>query len=292
MPLSPSLPRPPHFAQHLVGGHSYRVARWRTDAARGSLPLLFFTGIGANIELLAPFLERLLGREIITFDMPGIGGSPEYGGPYRLSTMASVAQQILTDLGIQQVDVMGVSWGGMLAQEFAYRYPGRVGRLILAATSPGLPMIPGNFSTLLKMVTSHRYSAPGSIQSYLQTLYGGSSEGLETYASRIQSPTSIGYLHQVLAIIGWTSVTKLTLIPAKTLILMGDNDRLVPPANGEILKFLLSDGVLKILPNAGHLFVLTHAAMAAAMVEGFLEEPRRLPSMTRSDPRLLAPLSG
>lgn len=271
--------RLPHLAQHVVAGHSYRVAHWRSGVV-GQTPLLFFTGIGANIELLAPFLERLHHRDIITFDMPGIGGSPTYGGPYRLSTMTKAAQQILVDLGYDQADVMGVSWGGMLAQEFAYRFPHHTGGLILAATSPGLPMIPGSVSTLLKMVTSHRYTAPGSIQSYLQTLYGGSSEGLESYASRIRSPSSAGYLHQILSIIGWTSLRKLPLVSAKTLILMGDNDRLVPPANGQILKFLLREAVLEVLANAGHLFVLTHGAQVAAILEEFLAEPRRTTAVT------------
>lgn len=269
----PPLPaRGPRFAEHVVLGHKFRTALWQSEEGTSARPLLFFSGIGANIELLSPLLGRLRGREVVTLDMPGLGGSPEYRRPYRLAAMADAANEILAQMGYAEVDVMGVSWGGMLAQEFAYRHRRKVGRLVLAATSPGIPMIPGNMSTLIKMVSSHRYSSAESIQTYLKTLYGGSSNDLDSYASRIQAPSLTGYLHQVLAIMGWTSVRKLTLIPNKTLIVMGQDDRLVPSASGHILKFLLRNAELKIVEDGGHLFVLTHADRVARMIEDFLDE--------------------
>lgn len=262
--------RSPHFSFLYALGHKFRVCRWPAGEGNSFPPLLFFTGLGANIELLAPFVERLSGREVITFDMPGIGGTPDYASPYRLSAMSDAAGEILSHLGRQHVDVMGVSWGGMLAQEFAFRHPDRVERLILAATGAGFPMIPGSPSILLKMLSSHRYSDPGTIEPYLQTLYGGSADGFEGYASRMNAPSSTGYLHQLLAVCGWTSLRKLTQVSAKTLILMGREDRLVPPVNGQILKFLLEDARLNIFEDAGHLFVLTHADAVSQIVEDFL----------------------
>ncbi len=284
-PLRPT--RQAHFSDHVLSGRRYRVSRWYADAQGASRPLLFFTGIGANIELLAPFLERLRGRDVITFDMPGVGGSSEYGRPYRLSAMADVAHQILTELGVRQVDVMGVSWGGMLAQEFAYRHQQSVGQLILAATSPGMPMIPGSLTTLWKIASSHRYQDGPAIRPYLQTLYGGSSDNLDTYAARIQAPSSTGYLHQVLAILGWTSARKLTRVRANTLILMGQDDRLVPPVNGRILKFLAGDARLEILKNAGHLFVLTHRDEVVRLTESFLDDSRPATTAVRAKARNL-----
>lgn len=278
--------RPSRQAQiedRYVEGRRYRTACWKAERSCRP-PLLFFSGIGANIELLAPFLERLEGRNVVTFDMPGIGGSEEFGFPYRLSAMAHVAHRILSDLGHDEIDVMGVSWGGMLAQEFAYRHPRSVNRLVLIATSPGMPMIPGSPSTLLKMLSPRRYSDAHSMKPYLETLYGGAGDGLDSFAARMKTPSSTGYLHQVLAILGWTSARKLAVIPAKTLILMGGEDRLVPPANGHILRFLLERGRLEIIDGAGHLMVLTHMDRALASIEAFLDEaegtlparPRRL----------------
>ncbi|MBV1688438.1 alpha/beta fold hydrolase [Novosphingobium sp. G106] len=134
---------PPSFSQHMAQGHSFRVARWPAPHGARSRPLLFFSGIGANIELLAPFLQEFGSRDVITFDMPGVGGTAPFPRPYRLSTMAKAAREILSGLGVEDVDVMGVSWGGMLAQEFAYRNRQTVKNLVLAATSAGMPMVPG-----------------------------------------------------------------------------------------------------------------------------------------------------
>lgn len=220
--------------------------------------------------MLAPFLEQLSGRDVVTLDILGLGGSSESLQPYRLSAMAEAAAQIVTELGYDEIDVMGVSWGGMLAQEFAYRQRLRVKRLVLAATSPGMPMVPGNLSSLFKMALPQRYSVSGAMETFLQGLYGGSTLGLSDYGSRIRAPTPQGYFHQVLAIVGWTSVRKLTRVSAETLILMGDDDCLVPPANGQILKFLLKNARLEVLRDAGHLFLLTHRDEAAEHVERFL----------------------
>ncbi|RYG41843.1 alpha/beta fold hydrolase, partial [bacterium] len=164
--------RQAQFSDHMVEGRCLRVARFGSEAVAPGRPLLFFSGIGANIELLAPFLESVKGREVITFDMPGLGGSAPGSGPYRLSAMADISARILKDLGVGKADVMGVSWGGMLAQEFAYRHPQIVNRLVLAATTAGFPLVPGSPSSLVKMVTSQRYANPGAIDDYLHALYG------------------------------------------------------------------------------------------------------------------------
>lgn len=270
----PYRPRPADLSDHAIGAHRLRVARWKADSpGLRPPPLLFFSGIGANIELLAPFLEALHGRDVVTFDMPGIGGSADSTGPYRLAAMADAACAIVADLGYAKIDVMGVSWGGMLAQEFAYRHGKSVNRLVLAATSAGMPMIPGTLSSLLKMVQPRRYVVTGAIEDYLQTLYGGSTEGLDGYAARIRAPSTRGYLHQLLAIAGWTSVRKLTRISAETLVLMGAEDRLAPPANGQILRFLLDKVTLEVLADAGHLFLLTHREAVARRIEAFLDAP-------------------
>lgn len=275
MPQPLSLTRRVQFAESVVDGHTFRAARFKSQGSASPRPLLFFSGIGANIELLAPFLDRLIGREIVTFDMPGLGGTAAYAASYRFGAMADVAARILGDMGFDEADVMGVIWGGMLAQEFAYRHPAIVNRLVLAATSAGFPIIPGRLSSIIKMGTSHRYTRPGSIDTYLHSLYGGSTSGLEGYASRIRPPSPRGYLHQLLAVAGWTSVRKLTRVTASTLVLMGDEDRLVPAANGYILKFLLQNAELDILTGAGHLFVLTHLGEVARKIEAFLDGPAR-----------------
>src|SRR5215467_16153859 len=123
-------------------------------------PLLLFNGIGANIELVEPFLDALDGPEAIVFDVPGVGGSPAPWLPYRPWMLARLTAQLLDQLGYAEVDVLGVSWGGALAQQFAFQQASRCRRLILAATSPGHLMIPGRLTVLLKMATPRRYRDP------------------------------------------------------------------------------------------------------------------------------------
>src|SRR5580765_923651 len=123
-----------------VGLQSLRVARSKGDGRHK--PLLVFNGIGANIELLEPLAQGLPEREVITYDIPGVGGSPLPLMPYRFWHVARLARQLLDQLGHQEVDVLGVSWGGAAAQQFAHSQPERCRRLILCATATGALMIP------------------------------------------------------------------------------------------------------------------------------------------------------
>src|SRR5215510_1147401 len=136
---------------HEVQGQMLRVGIRCGDKARA--PLLLFNGIGANIELVEPFLDELEGPEAIIFDVPGVGGSPAPKLPYRPWMLARLTARLLDQLGREQVDVLGVSWGGALAQQFAFQEPKRCRRLVLAATSPGHLMVPGKLSALIRMAT-------------------------------------------------------------------------------------------------------------------------------------------
>ena len=115
-----------------VDGINLRVATQR--GVPGSLPLLLFNGIGANLELCFPFMEAMPEREIVIFDVPGVGRSEMSWRPRRFSGLARLANKLLDRQGYQQVDVIGVSWGGALAQQFARQYPQRIRGLLLSAT--------------------------------------------------------------------------------------------------------------------------------------------------------------
>src|SRR6266404_3313952 len=134
---------------HEVEGQVLRVGIRRGEKARA--PLLIFNGIGANIELVQPFLDALDGPEAIVFDVPGVGGSPSPWLPYRPSTLARLSARLRDQLGHDQVDVLVVSWGGALAQQFAFLEGKRCRRLVLADTSPGQLRVPGTLTVLLKM---------------------------------------------------------------------------------------------------------------------------------------------
>src|SRR4051794_12241376 len=138
-----------------IDGHSVRYGHRLGDPER--VPLLILNGLGANIELARPFIEALSGPSIVIFDVPGVGGSPTPTWPYRPSSVARLAAALLDHLGYARADVLGVSWGGLVAQQFAFQHPSRCRRLVLAATTTGALMVPGSLSVLVKMATPKRY---------------------------------------------------------------------------------------------------------------------------------------
>src|SRR5512142_2540187 len=82
-------------------------------------PLLLCNGIGANLELLLPLMRALDGIETVAFDVPGAGSSPPSPEPLRMRGLAQIVAMMMARLGYRQIDVLGVSWGGILAQQLA-----------------------------------------------------------------------------------------------------------------------------------------------------------------------------
>lgn len=259
-----------------VGGRTLRVAIWKNEAAeKDALPLLFFNGIGANIELVAPFVTGLGGRDVVIFDMPGVGGSPDPVMPYNAITMSMTAAELMDELGYERLDVMGVSWGGAMAQHFAMQYPGRIGRVVLAATTAGWMMMPGKLSALTKMANPRRYIDPDYMARNFEVLYGGKTDGAGGHVGRLKPPSKVGYAYQLLAMLGWTSAPLLPfMLRAETLVIMGEDDNIVPVVNGKFLNKLIPNSELEIIKDGGHLFLVSHAQESLAIIRDFLDRPR------------------
>src|SRR3954463_6453219 len=109
-----------------AGGRTLRVAV-RPGTDESVPPLLLMNGIGASLEVLQPFVDALHPRRtVVRFDVPGVGGSPRPVVPYNLATFSPVVARVLTRLGFADpIDVLGLSWGGGLAQHFAVQHRGR-----------------------------------------------------------------------------------------------------------------------------------------------------------------------
>jgi poly(3-hydroxyalkanoate) depolymerase len=236
-------------------------------------PLLLFNGIGANWELAKPFLEALTSTTAIIFDVPGVGGSPRPLLPYRPSTLARLAAGLVTELGYAEIDVAGVSWGGAIAQQFAHQYPKLCRRLVLAATAAGVVMVPASPSVLWKMATPRRYTDHDYMNKVAADLYGGAFRKdpslIGRHASAMHGARNLGYLYQLLAVAGWTSLPWLWSLLQPTLVLMGSDDPLVPPINGHILAGLIPNAEFRTIDD-GHLFMVTRPAETAALIEAFL----------------------
>jgi poly(3-hydroxyalkanoate) depolymerase len=259
------------FSMETVGGRTLRVARWRWGMKSKHLPILFFNGIGANIEAVAPLAEALTDRAFIMYDMPGTGGSPEPVVPYNAFIVGWQTKELLKRFGAEQVDLMGVSWGGGMAQHFALQHGDYVRKLVLIATSAGMLMIPGNPAALTKMVNPRRYIDPEYMAEHFKTLYGGMVGAKSEHIARLKPPTPRGYVYQLLAMLGWTSAPALPFLRKDTLIMMGDADQIVPLINGQFLNTLIPNSRLEVFEGGGHLFMLSHQDQTVACIREFLD---------------------
>jgi len=256
-----------------VGKQRLRVAV-RRGTGDGP-PLLLCNGIGAVLELWAPFLDALdPALSVVRFDVPGVGGSPLGALPYRFSGLARLATRMLAALGHRRFDVLGVSWGGALAQQLAFANPRICRRLVLVATATGMFMIPARPRVLLRMATPRRFRDADYARVVAGKIYGGSLRGrpdlVEQLVPAHDSPDSVrSYLYQLGAGVGWTSLPMLPLIRQPTLVLAGSDDPIIPLVNARIMTRLLPDARLHVY-NEGHLGILTNARELARIVSDFL----------------------
>ena len=257
-----------------IGGRAIRVAV--REGNPDWPPLLLCSGIGASLELLQPFVDALDPRRpVIRFDMPGVGGSPAPVIPYHLGTLAPLLTGLLDHLGYRQADVLGISWGGGLAQQFALSRPGRVRRLVLVATAPGALMVPGHPRVLVRMLTPRRHRDPAYAVRIAAELYGGSVRDDPALARDVLHATTRlgpvrGYFYQLIASIGWTSLPLLRKLRTPTLILAGDDDPIIPLVNARIMHRLIPHSQLHVY-HGGHLELATDAEHVAPVVETFLD---------------------
>jgi poly(3-hydroxyalkanoate) depolymerase len=260
-----------------VRGRILRVAV--RDGGPDRPPLLLCNGIGASLELLQPFVNVLdRRREVIRFDMPGVGGSPAPVIPYHLTTTAPLLDGLLDQLGHEQADVLGISWGGGLAQHFALSRPDRVRRLVLVATAPGALMVPGHPRVLRRMLTPRRHRDPGYAASIAGELYGGTVRDDPALARELLHATTRlgparGYYYQLMAGAGWTSLPLLPRLRQPTLILAGDDDPIIPLVNARIMHKLIPHSQLHVY-HGGHLELAADAERLAPAVTAFLDADR------------------
>ena len=270
-----------------VGGRNLRVSA--REGTPGWPPLLLCNGIGASLELLQPFVDAVDPRRpVIRFDMPGIGGSPAPVVPYHLATLPSLLAGLLDRLGYAQADVLGISWGGGLAQQFALSRPDRVRRLVLVATGPGSLMVPGHPGVLLRMLTPRRHRNPAYAARVAGELYGGSARENPLVARDLLHATTRlgasvparGYFYQLISTVGWTSLPLLPRLRPPTLILAGDDDPIIPLVNARIMRRLIPRSQLHVY-HGGHLELAADSGRLAAAVQAFLDAD---PTPERSEP--------
>jgi pimeloyl-ACP methyl ester carboxylesterase len=210
-------------------------------------PLLLLNGLTRPQQSWGPFIKAMSGRSIITLDLPGVGGSPAPALPLSISVLASVAAEVLNEAEADRADVLGFSHGGAVAQQLAVQCPERVRGLVLAATSCGVGGTPGD------QEIGRLSRQPADAGSWPR-------------------PDAVATMWYAMAVAGWTSIPYLGAIQAPTLVVCGERDRIVPPANSTLLARRIPGADLVLLA-AGHDLQRTGPAAAlAAAVDAFLLE--------------------
>ncbi|HEY2223598.1 alpha/beta hydrolase [Actinomycetospora sp.] len=262
-----------------VAGRRLRVGvRPGTDPA--VRPLVLVNGIGASLELFEPLVAALdPRREVVRFDVPGIGGSQGSTVPLPMAALSTLLADLLDQLdGLtpsphRVVDVLGLSWGGGIAQQFALQYPQRTGRLVLVSTGTGVMMVPARFGVLARMLTPRRYNDPSYRRDAGREIYVGEDpDAVDALFSRVSPVRATAYLHQLFALTTWTSLPVLPFITAPALVLAGRRDPVIPVVNAHLMGSLLRRGRVH-LHEGGHLGLLTRPHELGETVEQFLDQP-------------------
>lgn len=257
-----------------------RVATRKGDRRRP--PLIILNGMGAKLEALQGFTD-VLNSDIglVLFDVPGTGGSPARGAPLRFSALAELMTELLQHLGHEQADVLGVSWGGALAQEFAYKQPAHCRRMILGATACGpMTMIPGSPVSLMTAMNPLRLLQKDYVAKNAMRMFGGrlrdDPQALGSVSQHLMGGDDAGkslqsMMYQMMPLMGWSSLPWLHRLQQPTLVIAGRDDPIVPPVNGRLIAGRIPHARFEIV-ECGHLFLLTLAREVAAMVDDFLLE--------------------
>lgn len=237
-------------------------------------PLLIFGGFGANLELQLPFMQALRDVRSIIFDLPGVGGSSRSLLPMSFRDLAELSAKLIRHFGFEVIDTLGMSWGGALAQEFAYRHPECCRRLVLVATCAGNWIMPARVSVLLKLANPRRYWDPDYLKSIAGEIYGGRLQDdpqlVDEYIRLLRPLRSpLDYFWQLYASTGWSSLHWLRQLRQPTLILAGTCDPILPLQNAKLLHEHITHSHLVELDD-GHLLLFTSRDEAASLIRRFL----------------------
>jgi poly(3-hydroxyoctanoate) depolymerase len=239
-------------------------------------PLLMINGLGGNLEMWNVTQSRLSAHaRTIAFDAPGMGRSRATPVPLPLPAVSWMLCRLLDQLGYERVDIVGYSLGGVMAQQLARSAPDRVRRLALVGTSCGWGSAPPELVPLALIGTPLRYVSKTFYRRTSHLLDGGrrfaDTARAEAQASERNShpPSALGYAQQFLQGTTWSSLHWAHTVRVPTLVLAGQCDRLVPPANGRLLASRLPNSRLYTLPGEGHLMLFDPDSAALPLLEDF-----------------------
>jgi len=245
-------------------------------------PLVLISGLGYSSwqwHRMVPFLAEHF--QVIIFDNRGVGQSDKPAGPYTAQMLAADTVGLLDALNIEKAIVMGHSMGGFIAQALALDFPQRVKKLILCSTNFGGPHHVPVTAEAMKVLTDVTSDAltrfknglvvstapgwaeknPAMVEEWIRWRVANPIEPVHYQA---QLAIGLGLLPEAAAF-----ENKLPNISVPTLILFGAHDKVVPPANADLLAKQITGSRIRIFPDAGHFFPIEIPEVASKAVVEF-----------------------
>jgi len=205
---------------------------------------------------------------LVTFDNRGVGKSDKPAGAYSIKMMADDTVGLMAHLGIERAHILGVSMGGMIAQELAINYPERVNKIILGCTAPGRSESSGispEFPKALGLGDSYTDDEVRGLpvskvvnsllsSAFNKCIYRTLLIALAKIQVRLIGKT--GLVGQLEAVLGHDTFDRLPAIQAPTLVMMGTGDRIIMPSSSEVLANGIPGARLVKFEGGSHAFFI------------------------------------
>ena len=250
-------------------------------------PLVLIMGLGGECGdwvLQTGVFKRYF--RVVTFDNRGVGKTDKPKEPYSIKTMADDVIGLMDALGIECSNVLGVSLGGMIAQEIAINYPERVNKLILVCTTPGRDDKGGHSAELLRAIgfkedftdEDIKRVDMGRVMSALSSFSYGSSM-LKMVAVpfcwvRMKLFGIEGLRGHFEAAMKHSTLSRLDMIKAPTLVIAGAKDRIVPPRFTEALARKIPGARLVMIEDGSHTIMAEKRSRFNSEVLDFLQDKK------------------
>lgn len=251
---------------------------WESQGSEANPPILMTLGLSHRLAHWGR-LPSLLARDlrVITFDCRGMGASERRDEPFSIEDETGDMAAVLDAADAERAIIYGRSRGGMLAQEFALRFPERTRALVLSGTSHRGPTAVGSTEAVNRAMNI----VPGMSR---EAIFAGQNEAMaspgwkerdpQAFASLLATdleapPRRFAVVRQQESIANWTSDGRLSTISCPTLVICGADDGMVPPENSRQIASRIPSARIEIIPQCGHLPMLEKPEVVAALVRQF-----------------------
>ena len=257
----------------IVSGLPIAVRRAGTGPA-----LVLLHGFASDSRAWLPQLEQLSSEfSVIAWDAPGAGASPDPPGTFTFVDWADALAGLLDALAVPEAHVLGISWGGVLAQEFYQRHQGRTRSLVLADTYAGWTGSLGKDAAAHRLATMLEDAAlaPADfVQRYLPGMFGRTPPpgAVATLGRLLAEHHPVGFRLMATALARADTRDLIRRIQVPTLLLWGDQDERSPIAVGRQLAAEVPGARLNLIDGAGHVSNLDRPIEFNAAVAEFLRD--------------------